>query len=253
MTSSIDQRSDERGFTVVEMTVALAVFALLSVLFASQLVSNFRVYGKAKERTSAEEIATKVIERSRQLSYSDLGIVGGAPPGLIPATQSQVVNGFAYTVTSSVVLVDDPVPGGLSTSANYKRLRVVVTSSTGAVLSDLVTVVSSPEKATAGSSLMRVMVADFAINRPIVGATVTVSGGPSATQAALTNTSGRVEFANLSPTNAVKHHYSLAAAANRVRVVSRRCATSAVGVHRLRTAAGVRYDDSPVPQGERAF
>ena len=203
--------SDQRGFTIIEMSVALAVFSLLSVLFASQLVTNYRVYGKAKERTTAEEIASRIIERARELDYGDVGIVGGTPPGTIPASSTETVNGLTYTVTNTVALVDDPVPGSLSASANYKRLRVVV-SSGGAVLSDLITVVSSPEKAVASNAVMRVMVADYILNKPLVGATVNVSGVGSP-QSRLTDAAGRVEFAGLAPTNSVANeHYSLTAA-----------------------------------------
>jgi prepilin-type N-terminal cleavage/methylation domain-containing protein len=209
------RRADQRGFTIIEMSVALAIFSLLSVLFASQLVTNYRVYGKAKERTSAEQIASRSIERSRQLAYNDVGVVGGTPPGLLPATSTETLNGQLFTVTHSVELVDDPVPGSLTTVANYKRLRVVVKSA-GVVLSDLVTVISSTDPAVATNALMRVAVADFALNRPLVNASVSVTkvgtSGPGASVSRLTDVGGRVEVTGLTPTDSGNdEHYVLSA------------------------------------------
>ena len=202
------EKDGDTGFTLVEMCIALALFTLMSVAFASQLVNNFRVYDKAKDRTAAEQITSGVMERSRQLKYADIGIVGGTPPGLITAAATRTLNGVTYNIVNSVQLIDDPIPGGINPTANYKRLRVVV-SSGGVTLSDLSTIISSPQSATAATAVMRILVADVAANSSLAGVTVSVAGGPSPLRTGNTGANGRVAYPGLLPTTAAKPYYDI--------------------------------------------
>ena len=55
------------------------------------------------------------------MSYSTVGTVGGNPPGTIPASQTQTVNGTTYTVQTSIKFVDDPAG---RPAAHLRRLQV---------------------------------------------------------------------------------------------------------------------------------
>ena len=56
---------------------------------------------------------------------------------------------------------------------------------------------------------MLAQIIDYALNTPLVNATVTVSGGPSPTRNDLTDASGSAVFPALLPTNATLNHYDV--------------------------------------------
>lgn len=205
--------TEDDGFTLVEMSVALAVLAVLAMAFASQLFATYKVYAGSKEHTIAEQIATSQIEAGRALAYDDLGTSPGNPPGPIPRDQTVVSGGFTFTVTTAIQFVDDPVPGGFHTGQNMKQMRVTVARA-GKTVVDLQTRVPPQLTSSLTKGTINVLVADYALNTPIVGAEVTIAGGPSPTRTDLTDASGRSVFAGLLPTTSPPtDRYSITAAA----------------------------------------
>jgi prepilin-type N-terminal cleavage/methylation domain-containing protein len=207
----LSDRSD-RGFTIVEMSIALAIFTLISTFFAAQLVGSYRVYSIAKDRTLAEEIGTEAIESARNLTYANLGTYPGNPPGLIPRDKVVTIDGLSFDVTTSIQYVDDPIPGGVITAANYKRMRVTV-SRDGQDFADLTTVIAPPNRAAMTRGVIKVLTADFANNTAIPNATLVVSGGPSPTRTDYTDAAGKAFFADLLPTTSGSPYYSITASA----------------------------------------
>ena len=207
------QSTGDDGFTLVEMAVALAVLAVLAMAFASQLFTTYKVYAGSKEHTIAEQIATSQIEAGRALAYDDLGTTPGNPPGPIPRTQTVVSGGFTFTVTTNIQFVDDPVPGGFHTGQNMKQMRVKVDRA-GKTVVDLQTRVPPQLTSSLTKGTIDVLVSDYALNIPIVGAEVTVAGGPSPTRTDLTDAAGDSVFAGLLPTtSAPTDHYTITATA----------------------------------------
>ncbi len=192
------------------MAVALAIFSVISLIFASQLVGNYRVYSASKDHSLAEELASEAIEEGRNFAYADLGTNPGNPPGVIPRDAIETVNGVAFDVTTTIQLVDDPIPGGFTTHANYKRMRVAV-SRDGVVLADMSTIVAPPKRASLTRGTIRVLVSDYANNTPIGGATVNVGSGPSPNRSDYSDASGRTMFADLLATTTAKPNYEITA------------------------------------------
>lgn len=117
------------GFTLVETLVGLAVlmsfFAAAVVIFSVVLDT----IGRSRLKQQAVALAVEHLELVRNLSYDDIGTVGGIPAGVLP--QSTVIsrNGQDYTVRYSVVYIDDAFDGVAPTdiiSTDYKRVRVEV-------------------------------------------------------------------------------------------------------------------------------
>ena len=104
---------------------------LLLAIVAGGVVEGFAAassqIGKTRLDVVASKLALQHLEDIRTMSYSTIGTVGGNPPGAIPATQTQTVNGIAYTVQSSVKYVDNPAIGQPHTYVDYKSVTVVVT------------------------------------------------------------------------------------------------------------------------------
>jgi type II secretory pathway pseudopilin PulG len=75
---------------------------LLLAIVAGGVIEGFAAassqIGKTRLDVVASKIAQQHLEDIRNMSYSSVGIVGGNPTGTISASQTQTVNGTAYTV-----------------------------------------------------------------------------------------------------------------------------------------------------------
>lgn len=117
------------GFTLVESLVALAIlgmfFAALTAIF-HVIITNV---GQSRVRTVATALAQERLELIRNLSYNDVGTIGGIPTGTLTASEEVLINGAPFTVETSVVYTDDPFDGTAPSDAintDYKTARVAV-------------------------------------------------------------------------------------------------------------------------------
>lgn len=190
----------DAGFTLIEMTVASTIFVVLAVAFASTMASAIGAYQTARARTVAQQLGMQQIEESRRLEYDDLGTALGNPPGVIEPTRTVELDGTRFIVRTSIAYVDDPLPGGFQTSANYKLVSVSVTSSaTGDdLLATMQTKVAPPTQPSLSKAVVELQVVDD-FNRPVPDATVRLANGPSADRSATTEEDGWVLFAGLTP------------------------------------------------------
>lgn len=208
--------SGEGGFTMIEVVMASVIFLAVATGIAGVLVSAITSHTTSRERTRGEELAQAQLEKIRKLSYANVGVISGNPPGTIPAT------GFAgtaynlpdipagYTVAVDVDFVTDPGAGSYSPNSNYKKVTVTVTRTRdGRKLASLATVVAPTTRSSLGGitgAALTVKVKDFAyptadVNSSVPGATVDLTGGPSPDRSDTTDAQGEVAFLSLLPTN----------------------------------------------------
>lgn len=76
------------------------------------------VIGRTRLRTLAHSIANKQIETIRDLPFDSVGIVGGSPPGVIPASTTVSYEGQQFVISAFVRNIDDPFDGKLGSSPN---------------------------------------------------------------------------------------------------------------------------------------
>ena len=126
--SRLSLRLDE-GFTLVELMIAMTIFALMLVGFGLLLGGSLRAYRFARARTVAETLGSGEIDKARQVGWANLGTVSGNPPGTLVADEDVTVGNTAFHVSRRVELVDDNVPTyGYGTGGNYKRVVVTLSS-----------------------------------------------------------------------------------------------------------------------------
>jgi len=108
----------QKGVTLVESLVGVAVFMIIAV-------SVYQAYGLAMNairssriKITATALANEEFEIARNLSYADVGIVGGLPLGKIPHTQTLVRDGTEFTVETTIRNIDDPFDGTIGGSPN---------------------------------------------------------------------------------------------------------------------------------------
>ncbi len=205
---------------MIETVMAMAMFAIISAPLVGVLLGSIAQQSSSKERTLAAQTAQSAIETVRSLPYDSVGVTNGNPAGTIAPTMpaSQLgIQGLNATVTMRVSYMDDAPATSYRTRADYKKVTVTVVRNTDArTLAQDVTYVAPPGAgATAGQTqgIVLAQIIDYALNTPLVDATVTVGGGPSPTRTDLTDPSGSAVFPSLLPTTVSLDHYDVTATA----------------------------------------
>jgi prepilin-type N-terminal cleavage/methylation domain-containing protein len=119
----------KQGFTLVETLVSVA----LLLLFFAALVSIYQIVidlvGESRVRILATALASEKMEEIRNLSYDDIGTIGGIPTGVLEQSTSELVQGQTFVIETTVIYIDDPFDSQAPTdviSTDYKRIRVAV-------------------------------------------------------------------------------------------------------------------------------
>jgi len=119
----------KNGFTFIDILVgtALLLIVFMGILGAYQL--GIKVVSQSKARITATALANQKIEMVRNLSYQDVGTIGGIPAGKINETEIITRNNIEYTVKTTVVYIDDSLDGTIPADTkpkDYKRAKVKV-------------------------------------------------------------------------------------------------------------------------------
>jgi type II secretory pathway pseudopilin PulG len=202
----------ERGFSMVEIVIALMLFEFVAAGIVGLLTSSSAATTLARQRTLAQQAALGQIESIRSLDYSVVGLVNGNPPGSVAATANVSTGGLSATVTTQISYVDDPTPLSYTSHANYKRVTVTVRrTSDSRQLAQEVTYVAPPVKSFATNATVNAQILDYGNNTPVQNVGVALSTGPSAPRNDVSDAGGNVPFAGLTPnpTNGAQAYYDL--------------------------------------------
>jgi len=120
----------KRGFTLVEVLVATAIFLLFSIGIYSSIVMVFKIVYQSRIRILETAVLSEELEVARNLPYDSVGIVNGIPDGVLSHQKTITRNGIIFDLTTSVRNIDDPFDGILNGSPNdtapadYKLVEV---------------------------------------------------------------------------------------------------------------------------------
>jgi type II secretory pathway pseudopilin PulG len=92
--------SDERGFTIIELTVAMGLSAFVFAAVAAVMLGGLRSLAVSKARTQGNEVATQAIEDLQRFGYPELGLC--AEPATTPPsglTETVVLSGGCGSAT----------------------------------------------------------------------------------------------------------------------------------------------------------
>jgi len=124
------QFSNKKGFTLVDVLVGtfLLLLVFLGIFGAYRL--GLKVVGQSKNRNVAISIAEGEMEKIRSLPYTDVGVVGDFPDGVLQQTEIKTINGVDYTIETRVDYVVDSADGlsppGDSCPNDYKKVKIKV-------------------------------------------------------------------------------------------------------------------------------
>lgn len=107
-----------KGFTLIETLVGIGVFLVIAVSSYQAYVSLFLLINQNQYKILALNLANEQFEIIRNLTYADVGIVGGVPNGKVPNVQNLNRSGVDFVVTTTIRNVDLPFDGTIGGSPN---------------------------------------------------------------------------------------------------------------------------------------
>jgi prepilin-type N-terminal cleavage/methylation domain-containing protein len=99
------------GFTLMEVIVGVAVFAIVAMAAYQAFVSLFAITSADQYKILALNLANEEFEIARNMPYNSIGIVNGIPSGKIPYQQTLLRGGVNFLVTATVRNIDLPYDG----------------------------------------------------------------------------------------------------------------------------------------------
>jgi len=229
---SLDALRDERAQSLMEVVLAMAIFAIVAASMITLLLSSLRSTNRSRQKTLAEQAVATQIEQIRNLPYANVGNTGGNPPGTVAVTKSLTANpGIEATMTTKIAYVNDPTPLSYQSYANYKKVTVtVVRNADGQQLAKDVTYVAPPVKASQSQGQIAATVVDIGNNTVVPNYQVNVAGPNSFTATDTTDNSGQVTFPALTPTGSGQY-YDVTVPASGAYVPFKDTQPPATGVH----------------------
>ncbi|MDO8575191.1 MAG: prepilin-type N-terminal cleavage/methylation domain-containing protein [bacterium] len=107
-----------KGLTIVEVLVGSAIFAMIAVSVYEGYTQMLRGMNVLKVKSAAVDLANEQFEIIRNMAYSNVGIPGGIPVGVVPHLQNLTRNGVSFLVTTTVRNIDEAFDGTLGGSPN---------------------------------------------------------------------------------------------------------------------------------------
>lgn len=120
------------GFSLVEVIFAASIFALVAMSIYQGLVSVTRLISASRDKIAATDLINSEFELVRNLSFSDVGLVGGIPLGVLAPTSTVMVDGREFEITRVIRNVDDNFDGTIGgtpndlSPADYKMVQIEV-------------------------------------------------------------------------------------------------------------------------------
>ncbi len=127
---------NKKGFSLIEVLVATAIFLLFAVGIYSALSLSFKIVYQSRIGVLETNTLSEQLELARNLAYENVGTVGGSPSGTLFATQTLTRNGVVFNVTTTVRNIDDPFDGVAGGSPNdtapadYKLVEMTIACAT---------------------------------------------------------------------------------------------------------------------------
>lgn len=198
-------RRRQGGFSYVEVLVAIMVLAITATGLIQGITQSSAVLGRSRADSIANNIGAARADQAHRMPYAELGTLGGNPHGRLAPVEIVRQGAIDFRVATSVAYVNDPALGQPVNYANYKKVTITVTPTTGSAKGITQTTVVAPPSiaAIAGRATALVSVTDALTGRPVPGVSVRISTDQSPTGSSeTTDAQGRVVFAGLAPNSA---------------------------------------------------
>lgn len=120
----------EKGLTLIEVLVGTFLMLLVFLGIFGVYRTGIWVVGQSQNKITALSVANKEIEEIRNLPYSEVGVEGSFPDGVIPAEKTYEINGREYNIKTRIDYVVDSADGVSEPDDecpnDYKKIEVEV-------------------------------------------------------------------------------------------------------------------------------
>jgi prepilin-type N-terminal cleavage/methylation domain-containing protein len=197
------------GFSLIEVLIALGIFSIIAFSIFLSYSSITDVIGRTRISTLTTSLLNKQIELIRNVPYDNVGIIGGFPPGVIPATSTISYEGQVFLVSAFVRNTDDPFDGKTggtpndTAPADYKlvELQLLCTTCGAGAVPLIFTTTVGPQNLETSTKNGSLFINVFDANgQPVSGASVLVkntSTTPTITINDATNNSGTLQLVDI--------------------------------------------------------
>lgn len=142
--SKVNYKKQNRGFTIMEVIVGLAIFAIL----ATAMINSFMLVSKtaktAREKIILSNLSINYLEIVRNMPYSQVGTLLGNPHGNLPDLPdafTQKIGAYTYKIYYKVTYVHDPADTTSPGAADYKQVKMSILNNSTGQITDFVTTV----------------------------------------------------------------------------------------------------------------
>lgn len=172
----------QSGVTLIEVLVASAVCVVIALSMYQVISAVFSTIGSIRIRTVLAEIASQKMEFIRNLTYDNVGTVGGIPSGVISQNESFDQNGKTFSVRTTIRNIDNPQDGTIGgnpndlSPADNKLIHievVCISCQKQEIVKYTSTIAPKYLETENGNGALMIKVVD-ASGQPVVGATVRV-------------------------------------------------------------------------------
>ncbi len=197
----VSRRPRMHGEIYIGVLIAMGIFVILSQAIVFLSSTAYELIGFTRARTTAQLLVNEKLETLRNLPFANVGTTGGIPSGPLPATEYVDRNGLRYTVTTSVIYVDDSFDGQAPTDLtpnDYKRARVQASWSGigrgSSTITGTTDIAPKGVEQSLGGGTLSILVFDSS-GVPVPQATVTIkapTASPAVDLTLTTNDNGRI-------------------------------------------------------------
>ncbi|MEK7554446.1 MAG: prepilin-type N-terminal cleavage/methylation domain-containing protein [Patescibacteria group bacterium] len=120
------------GFTLIETLIAVAIMTVVAFSVYRALAVLLEILETSEVRVAAAALANEKLEYIRNMTYPDIGIVGGAPSGYVEPIDLKKRRGIDFTISTIIRNIDDPFDGVIGgnpndlSPADYKLIEITV-------------------------------------------------------------------------------------------------------------------------------
>lgn len=200
----------DSGFTLVETLVGAFVLAIVAAGVYEGYASVLKLLTISKTKTTATYLANERMEIIRNMSYQNVGTVGGSPSGVILQEETVARGGITFTVNTTIRSIDDPFDGQIGGSPNdlspadYKKVEISINcSSCRSFTPIIINSIQAPKnlETSSGNGALFIQVFD-ASGQPIPDVNVTVINTavtPAINLSDVTNQDGLLQLVDVPP------------------------------------------------------
>jgi hypothetical protein len=194
--NSAHTRNWRSGASLIDVAISLGIVGLLFTAIFLVYFSIIDATSNISARAAASRALAEQVETIRNLSFESVGVAGGAPTGVLPATKNVAVGNFDFVIAYTVRNIDDPFDGTIggapndTSPADYKLVELRVTCPACPRFSPLTfTTTVAPKNLESASSTGSLFVNVFnAAGAPLAGASVHVVNASTTPTIDLTDT-----------------------------------------------------------------